>query len=258
VAETYGVILTPEQIFWHRQTSARQKRYMNQEHPTFDDDAFLFSGLLVFDPEVIKRIQPKEPIRILRNGTRIFVDPKHGRRYVEGADVAEGIGGDSSVGEIYDAVTLEQVAEYESSAIAPGEFAQVLADNGRLYNEALIAIERNNHGHTTIDRIKNKYTRLFMGAHFDERTQKRTAKIGWETNSHTRDLMLDEMQELIEDGTVKVNSVILKGELITFITNEDGKREAKSGFHDDTIMASAIAIKVARMPKSSYGVFEIN
>lgn len=266
VISEYNVVLSPEQLFWWRMKRGTQRKLMNQEHPTFEDDAFMSSDLMVFEELVIKRMGSKEPVRTVRvklaegkNAEfKIFVEPKPGRRYVIGADPSEGVKKDASVAEVYDAVTLEQVAEFHSNTIAPGDFGEfVLPAMGRLYNEAMIAIERNNHGHTVIDRIKSVYTRLFMMMTFDERANKRTKKIGWLTNGHTRDLMLDDFEEVVDDGTVTVNSAILKSEMLTFVTNEDGKREAKAGYNDDTVMASAIAVKVARMPRSSYGVYEI-
>lgn len=259
VIERYGVTLTFGQLFWWRMTKAQQRKLMNQEHPTFPDDAFLSSGMMVFDEDTIKGIIPKTPIRHLKNGAAIFVEPKPGRRYIIGGDPAEGVGGDASVAEVYDMVTLEQVAEYRNDRVSPNDFGEkVLPELGFLYNEAMIAPERNNHGHLVIDRLRRVYTRIFMQMTYDERAQKRTKKLGWNTNAHTRDMILDEFEEAVNDGTAKINSAILKSEMLTFVTNEDGKREAKQGYHDDTIMASAIAVKIASMPKSSYGIYEIN
>lgn len=257
VKERYGVALEPSQVFWWRQKKTKLKRLMNQEHPTFPDDAFMSSGMMVFDEDAIKQIKTKEPIRTLQDGTRIFVEPKPGRRYVVAGDVAEGGGGDRSVAEVVDCVTLEQVAEFVSDSVPPAEFAEILARLGRMYNMAIVAPERNNHGHTTIERLRHIYSRVFAMYSFDERRNKKTKKLGWLTNGHTRDLILDTLEELTEDGTIKVNSAILKSEMLTFVTNPDGKREAKSGYHDDTIMALAIAVKIATMPRSSYGVYEI-
>ena len=258
VAEKYKVLLEPDQVMWWRQKKVSLRRLMNQEHPTFPDDAFLSSGMMVFDEDAIKRINTKKAIRTLSNGTQIFVEPKPGRRYIVGGDVAEGVGGDRSAAEVIDAVTLEEVAQFVSDRIQPGDFAKVLADLGTMYNMAVVAPERNNHGHTTLYKLKQIYPKIFMMIVFDEKKNKKTKKMGWHTNTHTRDLMLDEFQEQVEDGTFKPNSAILKSEMLTFVTNEDGKREAKSGQHDDTVMAAAIAVKIAGMPRASYGIYDIN
>ena len=259
VIERFNMVLTPEQVFWYRMKKTELKRLMPQEHPTTADESFLTAEGMAFDGEMVMAIKEKQPIRTTKSGWRIFVEPKPGRRYIIGADPAEGVGGDFSAGEVFDAVTLEQVAEYHSDSIEPGKFGEfILPEGGRLYNNALIAIERNNHGHTVIDRIRRVYSNLYMQIDFDKKKNKKTKRIGWNQNEHHRNLMLDNFEELTDDGTVTVNSAILKSEMLTFVINEDGKRAAKSGKHDDTVMASAIAVQVAGMPASSYGVYSLN
>lgn len=258
VAERYGIVLAPEQVYWWRMTKASQKKLMNQEHPTFPDDAFLSSAMMVFEEQVIKDIRVKEPIRTTARGWKIYKEPQPGHWYVVAGDPADGTGGDYSAGEVYDGITLEQVAEFYDNTVKQTVFGEyVLPEAARMYNNAILVIESNK-GETTIDRAKRVYGRLFMRTTFDERTDRKTNKIGWETNSHTRDLMLDDLEEVVNDGTVTINSAILKSEMLTFVTNPDGKREAKAGYNDDAVMASAIAVKVATMPRSSYGVYEIN
>ena len=98
VAERYGVTLEPSQVFWWRQKKVERKRLMNQEHPTFPDDAFLSSGMMVFEEQAVKDIQVKEPLRTIQDGTRIWAEPKAGRRYIVSGDPAEGVGGDGGSG----------------------------------------------------------------------------------------------------------------------------------------------------------------
>jgi hypothetical protein len=218
------------------------------------EDAFLTSDAMVFEGDSVREINPTDPVRIWKK-VWIWKEPVPGRDYVMGCDPAEGVGGDSSVIEVYDRVTLEQVAEYSSNTIPPAKFAKTIARVGKHYHEALAAVERNNHGHTVLDRLKDIYSNIFMQTTTDERTKVKTRKMGWLTTGHTRDLMLDAFVEVVEDATVGVNSARLKKEMLTFVTDDDGKRQAKERYHDDTIMASAIAVQVARMPKASFGIY---
>jgi len=119
-------------------------------------------------------------------------------------------------------------------------------------------VERNNHGHLVLDRLKDIYGNIFIRLVLDEKTKKQTRKLGWETNSATRDLILDEFEQLVADLSVKINSAILKSEMLTFVSDDTGRREAKQGKHDDTIIAFAIALKVARMPRTSFDVQRLN
>lgn len=256
IRERYGVTADKDMLFWWERKKAERKRLMEQEHPTFPEDAFLTSDAMVFDGEIVRRLPVRPPRRIWKK-VRIWQEPIPGRRYVLGADVAEGVGGDSSAIVVVDAVTLEQVAEYDSDTIPPARFALTIARVAAHYNRALAAVERNNHGHLVLDRLKDVYGNIFVKTTFDEKVAKRTKKLGWETTGHTRDLMLDELVDGVESGAVKVRSGKLQGEMFTFVTNEDGKREAKEGKKDDLVMAAAIAVKVARMPKASFAVYNL-
>lgn len=269
VMTEYGVKLDKAQLFWWDTTKAKQRKLMDQENPTVPTDSFLTSVGMVFDTDAMKRFNPVEPpaklpIRIMTAEGKIelyhvdiYVKPNPKRRYVVGGDPAEGVGGDESAAEVIDDLTLEQVAEFSSNTIKPGNFATLLAYLGRYYNNALLAPELNNHGHLVIDRLKNteKYGNIFVRMVFDEKKNKKTRKLGWETNSKTRDLILDEFENLFAELSLKLNSAKIKSQMLTFITDDTGKRQAKQGKKDDLILAFAIALKVARMPRASFEVF---
>lgn len=275
VKERHGIMLSMEQLYWWHRTKKDQGQLMDQEFPTFLEDAFLASGRLAFDDQYLRLIRSKPPIRVMdveidriipRNdgvtvtthkekvtyGVDIFVEPKKNHRYVLGGDPAEGINQDNSVIEVIDVMTLEQVAEFVCGSIPPKEFAHVVDKVCRYYNMALAAIERNNHGGTVLEELKLIYPYIYKREAFDEKTRKKTSKLGFVTDSHTRDLILDQFDQLLRECNVIIHSAILRAELFTFIVNEDDKREAKPGTHDDTIMASAIALKVARLPRSTF------
>ncbi len=276
VFKQYGVILNDSQLYWWRRKKAEQKKLMNQEFPTFVEDAFLFAGNLAFDEEAVQGMATKEPMRQMpiqiesrdpssgkmRKKTynvQLWQEPKPGRQYILGADPAEGAKRDDSVAEVYDRVTLEQVAEFTSDEITPVEFGTLVDKLGRFFNTALAVPERNNHGHTVIQRLVDlRYPNIFCMVIFDEKLNRKTKKLGWEQRSDTRDVILDQFEDLVLNKTVKINSAILKGQITTFITDETGKRQAKSGKKDDTILASAIALKVARMPRTSFAVFNLD
>ncbi len=260
VIERYGVTLSHGQIYWYRLTKYEQRNLMLQEFPTFREEAFLFAGNLVFDEEAVRSIVPKNPLRVWE-GLNIWHEPKPNRQYIMGVDPSEGVGGDFSVIEIFDKLTLEQVAEFYNNETSPGDLARLVDKFGRFYNNALAVVESNNHGGTVLDNLKYTYPNIFFNVVLDERLNRKTKKLGWWTKGGpggNRDLILDEFEELVFNKTVRINSGILKSELMTFVTDENGKRQAKTGKHDDTILASAIALKVARMPRTSIGVFALH
>lgn len=269
VKDLYGRVLSKEQMCWWDNVKKEQKRLMDQEFPTVAADSFLTSGYMVFEPDRVKRINtiPGTPYIMRMDNheggfesweAKIFKEPKPGHNYVMGVDPAEGVGGDTSSIEIVDDLTLEQVAEFVSNKIPPAQLAKAVDNLGRKYNMALAAVERNNHGGLVLDRLKDTYGNIYMMQTFDEKTNKKTKKLGFLTNMKTRDEILDEFEALLLEFSVGINSAILKSEMLTFITNETGKRIAKSGKTDDCIMAISIALKVARMPRTSFSVMRLN
>ena len=259
VAERYGVLLDFAQLNWWRGKKQRLKHLMDQQHPSFPEDAFMTSDNQAFSAEAIARIVTRPPLRIWKK-VSIWREPLPDRRYVLFADPAEGVQRDNSAICVIDAVTFEQVAEYASNTIPPTKFARTINRVGRYFNNALAAVERNNHGHTVLDRLVHelKYPNVFCMVKLDEKTQKKTKKLGWETNSVTRDAMLDDLDEALSDGAVAVRSAKLKGEIQTFITTETGRREAKAGKKDDRVITLAGAVKVARLPRPSFRITNLN
>lgn len=273
VQARHGFTLSLGQIYWWENTKKKQRRIMDQENPSVFEDCFLTSAGMVFDGEAMQRITARAPIarRPIKVETAegkseifyadIFVEPKPGRRYVLGGDPAEGVGQDRSVIEIVDSLTLEQVAELVSDKLKPAQMAVAVDNLGKYYNNALAVIERNNHGHTVLDRLKDLYGNIFCMVVIDEKTNKKTKKMGWVTTGGpggNRDLLIDTFEQLVADLSVKINSAILKSEMLTFVTDDTGKREAKQGKHDDTILAFSLALKGARMPRTSFEVQRLN
>jgi hypothetical protein len=265
----YGRKLTMKQMCWWDNVKKEQRKLMDQNFPTLASDSFLTSSYMVFDSDSVRKINtvPGKPydVRIIGQLQKyetwratIFVEPKPDREYVMGVDPSEGVGGDNSVIEIIDTLTLEQVAEFVSNKIPPAQLAKVVDNLGTKYNTAIAVVERNNHGHLVLDRLKDTYGSIYMMQVLDEKTQKKTRKLGFLTNMKTRDNILDEFEDLVSEFSVKINSAILKSEMLTFVTDETGKRIAKPGKTDDCIMAFSIGLKVARMPRTSFFITRLN
>ncbi len=253
----FGVTLRRDQLFWWEQRKKRMRHLMDQEHPTTPGDAFLSSAIQIFDGEMLKDIK-SSPHICIRKGWKIFEEPKKGRRYIVTGDPSEGVHGDNSAGIVLDAFTLKEVAIYYDNKTPPKEFAQKLVYIATRYNMAMIAPERNNHGHTVIEELKRTYDNIFVEINTTGKKNKKTKRLGWHTNKRTRDLILDKLVEYFDDGTYEPVSAIIKNEMFNFITNGSGKREARSGKHDDAIMALAIALQIATMPKRSFEVYSLD
>jgi len=226
---------------------------------------FLSSGRPVFDPMMVK-LQRKNviwkrdvPIQGLkfkdkegqeqtvevRDGLTMFVQPKKGHFYVCGVDTSEGIeGGDYSAVHFFDRGTGEEVASYRG-LIAPDMLGDKLDKWGRLYNNALMVVEVNNHGLTTLTILKQKiYPSLyFRPVKFETLGMSSSDKMGWKTTTLTRPLLIDDFAQAVRDGVLTIHSKVLVDEMSVFVYNDAGKPEPQPGFHDDCIFAAGVCFQ---------------
>jgi len=199
----------------------------------------------VKDDEGIESVVTKDP-----DGTVVYFQPKAGRQYVLGADVAEGIiGGDYSVFTIFDRKSGEEVAFWRGYLV-PEKFGHLIDKWGRFFNDALVTVEINNHGLTTVTALKNKlYPKLYfrpvtkmdvMGTSYSDR-------LGWKTTRVTKPLMIDDLRESLSDDSFIIHTENTLDEMLTFVFDDDGNMTTQSSFHDDGIMACAICLQAFKV-----------
>lgn len=254
--------LDNEQLMWRREkmkefVSNPEKFY--QEYPLTDSEAFLASGNPRFNVKKLIEMETKAyegqhieltekngfiP-KILQNAPlKVWEQPQE-CEYVIGADVAEGIGGDYSVASIVRKDNHKTVARWRGD-VQPYEFGEVLDQLGRWYNNALIGVEINNHGLTTVQRLRDiGYDNLYRQERGkDERYEEYTSRLGWRTDIKTKPLMIDSLAEAIAKGQIIDYDRIFINECMTYVTDERGKTSAQDGCYDDTVMATAIAYQL--------------
>lgn len=251
--------LSWEQLYWYYGKYKDLKEKLNQEYPCTAEEAFLASGRPRFDiptlMEYLKHCVPGEVGRLERHGERIvFVKddsgnlevwkrPQSGKQYFIGVDVAKGkADGDYSCAPVYDA-DKNLVAMWHGHIDPDALGNPVLINLGEWYNEALIAIEENNHGLTTINAIKYSYSNLYKRTSYDKITDQEKQEIGWFTSNRTKPLMIDNLAKLIRERQLGCKSERMIKECIKYVVGEDGDTNAASG-NDDTVTASAIILLV--------------
>jgi hypothetical protein len=258
--------LTWEQLNWRRYTIANKcqgdEELFMQEYPSTPEEAFISSGRPKFNIPALRKYQTitKEPIargylQFGEKGTVKFVDdvkgyisiwkkPEKGVHYAVGADVAEGlIDGDFSCGIVGDD-HFDVVAMWHGH-IDPDLFGLELVKLGIYYHDAYLGVESNNHGLTTLMSIKKQeYWNLYFTKTFDKISETMTQKLGWQTNLRTKPLMIDKLAEFIREFHLGIYSDLLIAEAFTYIIEDNGKTNAQSGCHDDTIMACAIMLQL--------------
>lgn len=213
---------------------------------------FLASGRSVFDQQIIKAHREKYQLKegdmnddhkVYKKGDwTIYREPEIGGLYVFGVDVSEGVlGGDFSVVTVFNRKTGEEVAHYRG-LIPPDRLGTMLNEWGRKYNNALMTVEINNHGLTTVTILKqlaypSMYHRLdkleSLGTNF-------TQKMGWKTTKVTRPLLIDELAKAMREGTITIHSKVTLDEMTILVYNDNGDMVPQEGFHDDCIFATGI------------------
>lgn len=257
--------LWPEQLNWRRYTIrnkfAGNVELFRQEYPADDAEAFIAAGQSIFDKRVLKVMYQKAEAVPYKRGIlvgselhetesgelMVWQKPESGRNYVIACDVAEGLEwGDYSCIEVLCRETREQVAEWHGH-IDPILFAHEIEKVARWYNNAVVAIEINNHGLATQAELKRSYFNLYRWQTFDSYGMRQTTKIGWQTNCNTKPLLVDLMIHSTAQGGVRLNSKELLSEMMTFIRDGETGARSAAGCHDDRVMAMMIALQVDRV-----------
>jgi hypothetical protein len=156
---------------------------------------------------------------------------------------SKGVGkeGDNSCFQIIDAASMEQVAEFYSNTVPPNVFAQILNQIGIYYNTATIVVENNAIGGAVINSLGNDMG--YEAIYYENR--KSSTRLGIKMGPANRPMFLEALQHRLTNGSVRINSQRLVGELKTFIYSAQKKRaEATKGKHDDAIMALCLALYV--------------
>lgn len=235
--------LTPGQIAWRRAALEELDYDLNlfkQEYPMTLDECFRASGNSIFQSVRYRKDSPRWLPSEMPNLTLLEGHPNANFTYTIGADVASGVGKDASAVEVLCLETDEQVGEYVNSKIEPDQFAYKLKWLGEMFNKAMVTVESNNHGLTTLDNLRKIYpiSRIYydLGASPDK-----LVGAGHRTTSRSKPLMLGRLRQRLSSGLI-IYSTRLMGELSSFIEKENGKLEAETGCYDDTVIALAHSV----------------
>lgn len=243
-----------EQLHWYFDKRLELKEDVYQEYPCTDEQAFLHSGRPYFDIELLDiLINKNKNIKFeskYDGEIEIFEQPQRNVQYVIGSDVAEGLElGDSSTFIILRTDTLEEVANGEYKA-KPDEHGLLLECWARKYNNDFIGVERNNHGHSTLNTLMNdcKYSNIYIEKTLDKKFNKEIEKPGWSTNLKSKYIMLDDLDSALRNEEIIIRSVRTLKQLRE-IQKEDGKVNTNG---KDRVIAAAIAYQMYKLkPKKA-------
>jgi len=270
----YPDLATDAKLRWRREMirnlkseDGRSREDMfRQEFPLTWQEAFLFSGSPVFDlPTMQEMLAHKQtPTKIGQlvglNPTLTWVDNKDGplkvfEEFVDGKpgkDEQYIIFGD--VGETHDRCVATVVNKKTAKVAAKWKmvinartFGKEIQKLGYFFNKALVAIEINNMGQSTMDQcIEDSYPNIYFRQRLDQITKKTTEVPGWRTTEQSKGQMVGHMQNLIQEGLYIPDEDII-GEMMTFIRTKTGSMEAVQGAYDDCVISVCGAYFILRL-----------
>jgi hypothetical protein len=232
--------LTLAQIGYRRQMQANFRGLAVQEFAESAESCFRVSGEPFFELEPIEArlaelIPCGEPVARRYNGElEIWLPPLAGKNYLVAVDPAGGgTRGDYSAIEVIDLESGLQCAEF-AGHVGGLELARIACELAAEYNQAWLVVERNNHGAGILAYAETPcgYGRIY----------KQDKKPGWLTTSLSRPQALGRFASALVDEPQRFMSRRLLGECRSFVRLANGSTGARTGTHDDRVLAMAIAL----------------
>lgn len=251
--------LTDEQLQWRRWCIANNcggsLDMFRQEYPASPGEAFLHSGMGVFDNEQIVLRQERLPEPAGRGeftdgewtesetgAITLYELPEDGVPYVLGGDTA-GEGSDYFTAIVIDNVTGRIAAKLRQKYSEPEYVRQIYA-LGRFYNDALVAIETNFSTYPVMKLQEMEYSNQYSREREDTYTRQMRKSYGFRTDRQSRPRAIANLVEVFSSHPEWFTDRELLEEMLTFCYNEDHRPEALAGKHDDLVMGAAITYAV--------------
>lgn len=252
------VMITPIKLFEKGQfIPSWPGRYTIAEINQIENDVEDFQGEymcspaasmdVLFDREKINNMETLQPVRDIA-GFKIFKTYDASHRYGMGADVAGGVGLDSSTSVIIDFSTVpcHVVTTYKNNSIKPDTFGYELKAQGDRFGGCLIAPESNNHGHATIAILKQVYDNIYATQNADDKNNdaQKPKTYGWHTNAASKPKMMFALKKAVEDGLLELSDKDLKAEAKSYSRDDLMDKAADPRLttrHFDLLIAAAIA-----------------
>lgn len=220
----------------------------------------LLRGVLDYDRETLEpdfQATPDGPLLLWTHLGAKGNPPAH--YYVVGADVAAGTGGSyssNSTMEVIDVVTMEQVLEWATNTVEPGDWAEYCISVAKWFNDAYLVWESNGPtGSAFTKRILQKgYGNIYYRTAQTKRGKQKTKSAGWYTtdgNDGTKGIMFSALRRAVVSGGLLIRSratvrecgeyVWQNGKIVNIHTATNEDESAAGAAHGDRVIALCVA-----------------
>ena len=252
--------LNDGQLYWRRLKIAEGGELkFRQEYPATPDEAFITAGSSVFALDKLAALEATSPEKRMRfdfnasmwedtneGNFHIWDYPDWESNYIVAADVSLGVGQDYSAAIVMD-TDRKVIGLYRDNHIDPSKFGDLLFYLGRYYNNALLTVESNSMGVATLSRLAQmNYINLYKQTKISSISKEEGTTPGFRTTQVTKPHIIGNLKNAVENDDIWIASKTIIQELKDYVSTDSGRTEAAAGCHDDTIMATAIALETLR------------
>lgn len=233
------------QLHWRRRTEKRlgSTHKFRREYPACLDDCFLDREGGYFGDDVLSDIHVVEHTLHGDNHGREIEAPHHHDKYVMGADIGGGVGGDYSALCVVSVSTRQVVYTERNNTSTPAAWAHRVIQVASRYNQALVLAESNNHGHAFLLEMNNC---MYRNQWLNPKNGK-----PWVTSLQSKLDAFDTLREALKLVQILDRPTWLELRSLTIMPGKVAP-EAPKGSHDDSAMACALAFRCLRDVPSTW------
>jgi hypothetical protein len=220
---------------------------------------FVTDDETLINPLFLSEMKAKQP-EFYTNTVRWFQNPQANKTYIIALDPSLGTGGDHAAIQVFQLPEMVQVAEWQHHlTTARGQIRvlmqilhfidSTLRDDPGQYGDPEIfwTVENNTIGEAVLQIIEDTGEERFPGMFVSERKRKgqtRRFRKGMNTDMKKKLSACARFKSLIESYRLEVKSTQLIKELKFFVSSGDSSFRAKSGEHDDLVMAALLCTRI--------------
>jgi hypothetical protein len=214
---------------------------------------FIIADSTLIAPAKLIDLEGIDPVYRMGD-VRWYKQPEANRTYVIALDPSLGTGNDPAAIQIYEAGTMEQVAEWKNNKTPIPQQVRLLADICKyIYGftndvqKVYYSVENNNIGEAALISI-DQYGEENIQGYFLSDPTKGTGRYrkGFNTGPKSKMTACSKLKTLVEENRMKLNSKPLISELKTFVSH-GMSYAAKPGETDDLVMATILAVRMLQL-----------
>lgn len=243
------------EVPWHRVPGrddnwrVKTLQALDGDEEKFDQEfniQFLGSSGTLISGWKLKELVDQKPVMKNDDGLNQYKIPEKDHMYVIIADVARGKGLDYSAFSVIDVTTMpyDQVCSFRSNGILVADYADVIHQTARLYNNAWVLVEINDIGEQAAWALQNdfEYENILMTENGGRSGKKLSGGFGGSgkdfgvrTTKPVKMTGCSMLKMLIEQNQLVINDAATISELTTF-SKKNNTYEAEPGCNDDLVM----------------------